>query len=68
MKKNMTKKGCYIDEKGYFKWDDDIMAKWFSNAMKEIERTEPEMEQIPYMVFLMGCEAALRLEEVDTLH
>jgi hypothetical protein len=64
----MNKKGCYIDEDDYFRWDDDVMASWFNNAMKEIDGKELDMHNIPYMVFLMGCEAALRMKDMEKLH
>jgi hypothetical protein len=64
----MNTKGCYINDKGEFVWDDEHMSKWYNNAMKEIEKVEADLHAIPYMVFLMGCEAALRMREVEKLH
>ena len=64
----MNKKACYIDEDGVFKWDEDNMTEWFNAAMEQLEKIQPEIESIPFIVFLMGCEASLRLQEKEKLH
>lgn len=64
----MIKKACYIDEEGKFRWDEEIMTQWYNEAMNQIEKVEPqEITAIPFMVFLMGCETALRVQEKGKL-
>ena len=62
------KKGCYIDNKGIFRFDEKEMATWFNQAMLEVDAFQPETQDIPFMVFLMGCEASLRCQEKETIH
>ena len=65
----MIKKACYIDEEGKFLWDEEIMTQWYNEAMNQIEKVEPqEITAIPFMVFLMGCETALRVQEKENLN
>ena len=65
----MIKKACYIDEEGKFRWDEETMTQWYNEAMNQIEKVEPqEITAIPFMVFLMGCETALRVQEKENLN
>jgi hypothetical protein len=64
----MKKRECYIDENGVFQFNQDDMLLWFEDAMVQLEKAKPLEEQIPFMVFLMGCEASLRCQEKNTIH
>ena len=61
-------KGCYIDKDDVFHYDEKEMLPWFKQAMSEISDMHPELESIPFLVFLMGCEAGLRCQETKKLH
>ena len=64
----MNKKGCYIDEDDVFRFDEEVMAKWYNDAMTQLDGKDFELHAIPFMVFLMGCEAALRVKDREKLH
>ena len=66
--KKKRKKACYLDKNGDFKCDQVAMQKWYTNALKHIEEVYIPEEDIPFIIFLMGCETALRCQEQETIH
>jgi len=61
-------KDCFIDRNGLFQANEEAMATWFNQAISQIEKENPPDEAIPFLVFLMGCEAALRCQEIEIVH
>ena len=65
---SMSDKDCYIDENDNFQCNERNMLKWYESAMKHIEEYKLPMEDIPFVVFLLGCEAALRCQQKEKVH
>jgi hypothetical protein len=59
---------CYIDDDGAFQVNKEAMVTWFNQAVLDLEVMKPPQEDLPFYIFLMGCEAALRCQEIDKIH
>jgi hypothetical protein len=66
--KKPIKKACFINEKGDFIADHEKIHKWYATALASIEDMLLTDEEIPFVIFLMGCETALRCQEQETIH
>tara|TARA_Y100000356_G_C11005250_1_gene155485 strand:- start:21 stop:215 length:195 start_codon:yes stop_codon:yes gene_type:complete len=53
---------CAIDENDEFKFNATEMSKWFNHAMDTIMEMHPNQDEVPFLLFLMGAEAALRCQ------
>lgn len=58
----------FIDEEDRFQVNIEGMLPWFSACAEYIADTHPEEEEIPFLVFLFGCEAALRCQQIEEIH
>lgn len=58
----------WIDDKGSFQVDVDRMLPWFVTCASYVEEHAPDENEIPFLVFLFGCEAALRCQEIEEVH
>ena len=59
---------CFIDEQDRFRVDTEAIMPWFSACASHLADYQPDEDEIPFLVFLFGCEAALRCQQIDKIH
>jgi hypothetical protein len=62
------KRAVYIDEDDVFNYDPEILSPWFTECHNFLENQNPDPEDVLFLMFLMGCEAALRCQQQDETH
>lgn len=62
------KRAVYIDEDDVFNYDPEILTPWFTECHNFLEEQKPDPEDVLFLIFLMGCEAALRCQQQDETH
>ena len=58
----------FIDGQDRFRVDLEAMLPWYSEGAMHIQEVQPPEEDVPFLVFIFGCEAALRCQQIDEVH
>ena len=61
-------RAVYIDENDTFNYDPDVLMPWYKECHEFLESQNPDPEDVFFLIFLMGCEAALRCQQQEETH
>ena len=53
---------CFLDEGG-LKVDVSLAGEWFAEAVDQLIHADVDEDDVPFLLFLCGAEAALRTQE-----